>query len=970
MALHTTRVGVHARNATRFTDQDYALVSRAQIDTIKMMSMTEPAVYDRLRQSRPGIEFIVRLYDDRLNETSRPSPAEFVSRMVPIIQTLRRYTDKFEIHNEPNHVKRIEGWGSSDENARSFRVWYQEVLSRLKAACPWAKFGFPGLALNAPHRDLPWLEICKQEIQASDWLGCHCYWQGGNMMSDQWGLRFKLYHDRFPDKLIEITEFGNSTPNVPAETMAQQYVQYYTELHRYPYLGSASAFIASSSDPQWAPFVWAKEGGELLPVVHAVGNMERRAVEVPAWPTVPKPITPPVTPPPVTPPPVTPPPIIPAPIPEPAEPRERVFAETGKTVSGSFLRFFDQYGVDICGWPITDQIEEVGRPAQYFQRVGLEELKNGTIRLKLVGTEAWEARPQIATLQEQIRQLTEECQNLRSGGGADQQVIAALRAENAGLQAEAAALKAELERLRQQGTTPPTLAIQNITADLPSDPAHPYPTRALDEIKQVVIHHTGTTATITPQRLADAQVHQRKKPGIAFHYFIGPDGTIFQTNKLETASDHAADRSRQSVGIVFPGDFTTLIPTAEQLQAAGRLVAWLLQTLGLDAGSIVGVGEFVATQSPGKQWLTGQRWKDKLLAEVVAAQAAAVEPPPVDQAALIAALRAEIARLEAGTAALQAEIDRLRQQPAPVIVPPPAPGPGETPPGDGKVARPAVQDMIARLPVHATKRYKTRRLQDIRAVIVHHSAVPPSVGPQRIAEYHVTKQGWPGIGYHFLVGADGTIYQGEAVDTLSYHAVQANPYGVGVCFLGNFTNDIPPAPQLEAGAQLIAWLMQELNIPLDNVKGHREVVATACPGNQWMSGKKWKTVLRQQIVRVQQAAVEPPPAAVPPGGDGKRLSHYMLFWQRADTWPQKDWDNAQTYIGAFRPTAGFSVDEALLARYVTIVGGPLGTSRQTENSLRAAGCRVDRIDGKDEADTKRILDDLAARGKRFLSFEG
>ena len=1115
MPQHRTRVGVHARNSVQFTESDYDLLRRAKIETLKMMSMTDPTVFGRVRQENSGIEFIVRLYDDRLRYTSRPGPADFCNRMVPIINALRPYAIKFEIHNEPNHAEGVEGWGASDDNARSFRTWYLQVLPALKAACPWASFGFPGLALNHPHRDLEWLEICKDAVEQSDWLGCHCYWQYGNMLKDAWGLRFKLYHERFPNKLIEITEFGNSTPNLPAEELARQFVQYYTELNKYPYLGSASAFIASSPDTAWAIFLWMKAGGEMLPVVSAVGNMQRRAVEVEQWPAV---VTPP-----------TPTPTPPTPVPPPAQ---RLFPETGKTVSGSFLTFFDQYGLDICGYPITDQIVEAGLASQYFQRLGLEEPKAGKIRLKLVGTEALAARAKIAELQTRIEELSRQSpvsgaaqpaiqditaqltthatkryavrpladiqqivvhhtgtsptitpqrladyqvrqldkpginyhflvaadgviyqtnkletvsdhaftrnqesvgvvfpgnftdsiptqvqieaggkliawllatlrlpadkvvglgefvntqspgkqwragqrwktlllaevdKALQAGVGTDPTAeITALRAEIAGLQAQNAALQAEIERLKQQPAPTPGSGgvrqpdIQDITAQLPTDPANPYPSRALDAIHQIVVHHTATSSTITPQRLAEFQVRQQKKPGAAMHFFVAADGTIYRTNKLKTVSDHAFTRNQESVGVVFPGNFTDTIPTDAQLQAGGLLIAYLLDTLKLDKSSVVGLGEFVNTQSPGKQWLAGQRWKDKLLAKVEQA----LQQGGENQSALIAALRAEIAGMQAQIATLQAEIARLKE---PVVTPPPQPEPT---PGDGRVSRPAIQDMIAKLKKHAAKHYNTRKRSDIQTVVIHHSAVAPTVTPQRVAEYHVTKLDWPGAGYHFMVGADGVIYQANAVETVSYHAAKANPRSVGICLLGNFTNVVPPDKQLKATAHLVAWLMQELDVPIDEVKGHQEVLQTACPGNQWLKGKKWKDTLRQEIVEVQKAAQQS--TGVTPV-DGKVLEHYMLFWQRADSWPATDWANARTYIGAFRPTAGFDPDEAALAQYVTIVGGPLGTTQQTEDKLRAAGCRVDRIAGKDEADTKRILDGLVASKRRFLSFSG
>ena len=65
--------------------------------------------------------------------------------MIPLMTQLRPYVTKFEIHNEPNHVYRYEGWGARDDDAQNFNNWFLEVYRRLKDAHPWAELGFPGL---------------------------------------------------------------------------------------------------------------------------------------------------------------------------------------------------------------------------------------------------------------------------------------------------------------------------------------------------------------------------------------------------------------------------------------------------------------------------------------------------------------------------------------------------------------------------------------------------------------------------------------------------------------------------------------------------------------------------------------------------------------------------------------------------------------------------------------------------------
>jgi hypothetical protein len=154
----------------------------------------------------------------------------------------------------------------------------------------------------------------------------------------------------------------------------------------------------------------------------------------------------------------------------------------------------------------------------------------------------------------------------------------------------------------------------------------------LADITQIVVHHTSTGATLTPQRLAQYLVDTLDKPGILYHFFVAADGKIYQTNRLDTAPDHAQQRSLSSVGVCFPGNFTTNIPTAAQLRAGGRLCAWLLDLFFLPAECIVGVSEFASTQSPPAM-LNG-RWKDSCWpweAAGAGGEDAPASPPP-DQA--------------------------------------------------------------------------------------------------------------------------------------------------------------------------------------------------------------------------------------------------------------------------------------------------------------------------------------------------
>lgn len=293
-------VGVCGRNDHHFQPADYELVKAAEIECLKMMSFTVLGSFAQLFQENPSADFIVRLYDGRFGKGERhPSPSEFADTFVPIMDDLAPYADKFEIHNEPNHLHGIEGWGQEDRHAHDFNDWFLWVHDLLKSACPWAELGFPGLAI--PHRDLEWVEICRPAVEKADWLGVHCYWQNPtasdcNHLADFWGLRFKFYHDKFPDKPIEVTEFGNSNCQsgfpVDWDKITKEYVEFYQEMFKYPYVRSASAFIMSAPQRKWQEFCWRREDGYLKGVVEAVGNMPRPPLfreEMPEPPPDPEP---------------------------------------------------------------------------------------------------------------------------------------------------------------------------------------------------------------------------------------------------------------------------------------------------------------------------------------------------------------------------------------------------------------------------------------------------------------------------------------------------------------------------------------------------------------------------------------------------------------------------------------------------------------------------------------------------------
>jgi len=165
----------------------------------------------------------------------------------------------------------------------------------------------------------------------------------------------------------------------------------------------------------------------------------------------------------------------------------------------------------------------------------------------------------------------------------------------------------------------------------------------------------------------------------------------------------------------------------------------------------------------------------------------------------------------------------------------------------------------------------------IRAIWAFHALQPTLEHPDR--------RNWGDIGYNFIIDPFGNIYQGtfntnlSVTDVWGIHAGNANSHSVGVALLGRFH---PPQPPVETPAslalrsleRLLAWRfnqraldplgMANINTAwgirnIHRIAGHRDVSATACPGdNLWNLLPAIRTNVRALIppqLRVSPATV-------------------------------------------------------------------------------------------------------------------
>jgi len=133
--------------------------------------------------------------------------------------------------------------------------------------------------------------------------------------------------------------------------------------------------------------------------------------------------------------------------------------------------------------------------------------------------------------------------------------------------------------------------------------------------------------------------------------------------------------------------------------------------------------------------------------------------------------------------------------------------------------------------------------RDWEYIVIHHTATS-SGNVEQINQEHLHRTDahgnhWLGIGYHFVIGNGDGMPDGQIEPTFRWnqqlqgaHAgVEAyNQRGIGISLVGNFEETSPTVGQLASVKRLVAILAAEYGILPENIVGHGDITATACPG--------------------------------------------------------------------------------------------------------------------------------------------
>ena len=115
-------------------------------------------------------------------------------------------------------------------------------------------------------------------------------------------------------------------------------------------------------------------------------------------------------------------------------------------------------------------------------------------------------------------------------------------------------------------------------------------------------------------------------------------------------------------------------------------------------------------------------------------------------------------------------------------------------------------------------------------IAIHHSVSDQfKTTMAQIRQWHLAR-GWRGEGYNFGINGNGLIEAGRPLTMSGAHVgAKYNSLAIGICLYGDFRYVKPTRKQLASAYRLCQKMMKVYSIPIEDVKGHNDFMATLCP---------------------------------------------------------------------------------------------------------------------------------------------
>jgi N-acetylmuramoyl-L-alanine amidase/Mannosyl-glycoprotein endo-beta-N-acetylglucosaminidase/LysM domain/Peptidase family M23 len=121
--------------------------------------------------------------------------------------------------------------------------------------------------------------------------------------------------------------------------------------------------------------------------------------------------------------------------------------------------------------------------------------------------------------------------------------------------------------------------------------------------------------------------------------------------------------------------------------------------------------------------------------------------------------------------------------------------------------------------------HSSRAGSDINTIVVHYTTAGTVAGT--ISHFQSPQSQ---VSAHYIIDKNGEIYQMVRDADKAWHSAQANRSSIGIEHVARIGDKLTEA-QEKSSIHLIKWLMTEYKIPKENIKAHKEILSTNCPGN-------------------------------------------------------------------------------------------------------------------------------------------
>ncbi|KAF5303123.1 hypothetical protein FQA39_LY10130 [Lamprigera yunnana] len=126
----------------------------------------------------------------------------------------------------------------------------------------------------------------------------------------------------------------------------------------------------------------------------------------------------------------------------------------------------------------------------------------------------------------------------------------------------------------------------------------------------------------------------------------------------------------------------------------------------------------------------------------------------------------------------------------------------------------------------------------VNMVIIHHTVTPQcytrkacSAAIRSMQNYHIDSVDYGDIGYNFLIGGDGNVYEGRGWHKQGAHTYRYNSKSIGIAFIGDFTKTLPSDKSMNAAKQLLACGVAQGELTTNyQLLGAKQLSSTESPG--------------------------------------------------------------------------------------------------------------------------------------------